>query len=256
MKIPLVFLFSLFVTFTHSQREVKEFYLNRNLKQDGLQMQFKILDEDKHGVWFYNKEKFYFWYKAQHVLSTQGESSGLLLHGEFESFYSNKQLYNKGEFHKGLKSGEWIYWREDGTIRRTEDWRNGNLKKVASHDSSGVVVESATFKLNKKIRTCQDTVELIKGNKVKRSVYQDNKLVKVETFKNDVLHGKQKFFENGKLVSTRKFVEGEEKIKIEKKDSEETIETSKKEKSNDHPEKQSFFKKRFKKKESTEEENE
>lgn len=118
-------LFTAFSAF--AQNPVKDFYLKKSLKQDGLHYQFTVLDDDKHGVWIYNKDKFYFWYKAQKVLSTQGGASGQLLNGSFEAFHENKQLAQKGKFHKGLKDGKWINWRADGSLISIEEWNKGDL---------------------------------------------------------------------------------------------------------------------------------
>lgn len=131
----------------YSQKNLKEFYLKRTLKQDGEQFNFLILDEDKRGVWFYSKEKFYFWYKTQHVLQTQGGASGILLHGEFESFYTSKQLAKKGDFNRGLKNGEWLYWRENGTLCHSESWKKG--KKIGWekwYDELGNVLQTSKHK--------------------------------------------------------------------------------------------------------------
>jgi hypothetical protein len=103
MKRYLALTFVLCVANVFAQKELKEFYLKRTLKQDGLQFNFQVLDDDKHGVWLYDQQKFYHWFMSQRVHSTQGESSGVLLNGEFESFYPSKQLCEKGVFSKGLK---------------------------------------------------------------------------------------------------------------------------------------------------------
>lgn len=126
-----------------AQKPLKNFYLNRSLKQDNLQFQFTVLDEEKHGVWHYNKHKFYYWYKAQKVMSTQGGSSGILLHGTMEAFHPNKQLSHKGTFNRGLKHGKWMYWREDGTLCRIEQWVNGAQRgEQLFFDEDGVQSES------------------------------------------------------------------------------------------------------------------
>jgi hypothetical protein len=73
----------------------------------------------------------YHWIKNQKVLITQGGYSGKLLHGNYEAFYSNKNLMEKGSFKLGLKDGHWIYWRIDGSIEKSEYWKNGKQIKYS-----------------------------------------------------------------------------------------------------------------------------
>ena len=49
---------------TYAQKPLQEVYLKRTIKQEGQQYQFMLLDEDKRGVSRYDREKFYYWYKA------------------------------------------------------------------------------------------------------------------------------------------------------------------------------------------------
>lgn len=217
--------FSLF-----AQKPLKDFYLKRTLNQNGLQYEFSVLDEDKHGVLLYSKEKFYFWYKAQGVKSTQGESSGILLHGEFESFYENDQLHQKGTFKRGLKCGEWMHWREDGSLVYSETWAKGELKAKKWYNQEGILYKSERSWGRDWEKEKADTV-IVKRTlfKKERRIYRDaeGKLTKEENWKDGVLHGKSIFYSDGTLERTEKYKNGElvsssndvkeEKVKEEKK---------------------------------------
>ncbi len=210
---PVLLFISIALTFsTFAQKPLKDFYLNRTLKQDGLQYEFTVIDNDKHGILHYNKDKFYFWYKAQRVKSTQGESSGTLLHGEFESFYTNDQLHQKGNFKRGLKRGEWLHWREDGSLIHSEIWRKGELKVKKWYNETGVIYKSERAWGRDWEKDKADTV-IVKRKlfKMERRAYRDvnGKIVKQENWKKGTLHGKSKFYTDGKLERTEKYKKGE-----------------------------------------------
>lgn len=148
MKTLLIAFCLLFTYPVISQQVTKDFYLKKSLKQDGLQLQFTVLDEDKKGVWHYQRSKFYFWYKAQKVMATQGGASGQLLNGNYEAFHENKQLAQKGKFCRGLKDGEWLYWRADGTLRLIEVWKNGTFSgKQVRYTANGEIEEQVEYGL-------------------------------------------------------------------------------------------------------------
>jgi antitoxin component YwqK of YwqJK toxin-antitoxin module len=70
---------------------------------------------------------FYYWYSANAIHSTQGGFSGLLLNGPYSEYYLNKNLKAQGAFKKGLKSGIWKSWNEDGTANSVSTWEKGRL---------------------------------------------------------------------------------------------------------------------------------
>lgn len=166
MKNLLIIVFLTFTSLVLGQKVDKEIYLKHSFKQDGLSYQFTVLDESKPGVFHYNKSKYYYWFKAQKVMSTQGGASGLLLNGLFESFYENKQLNSKGKFNRGLKNGEWIYWRTDGSIERLEHWKNGSkYGKELIYNEKGVLTESTYYKCNSYTKTTFDKDGVILSSK-------------------------------------------------------------------------------------------
>jgi antitoxin component YwqK of YwqJK toxin-antitoxin module len=52
----------------------------------------------------------YYWFKAGSIHFTQEGISGELLHDDFDKFYLNNQLAEKGRFKKGKKVGTWRTW--------------------------------------------------------------------------------------------------------------------------------------------------
>ncbi len=212
MKSLITFISLICCTFVFSQKINTEYYLVHSLRQEGELFQFKTLDPDKKGVRQHSKKKFYYWYKAQHVMSTQGGSSGQLLHGEFESFYDNKQLARKGEFRKGLKDGEWLYWRPDGTLYRSEHWKKGRAVGVTTlYDVNGEASETTRHFRNHFVRKTADSLIVSRRDGRKEIVYLQDSLGRTTRelhYKNGRLHGKVIEFENGKKVNVLRYKNG------------------------------------------------
>lgn len=235
--------FSFFLLLTislsgYSQKPVKDFHLKKSMKQETLQYQFTVLDEDKRGVRRYDKSKFYFWYKAQKVLSTQGGASGQLLHGELEVYHDNKQLAQKGKFCKGLKDGKWTYWRTDGTLIVIENWNKGKLTKTKEDfNENGESRQLTKYSLLKYTRENKDSVMCSKNNGELKSI-----CIKGE---NGELIEKQ-YFKNGELKDVKKY----SKERNTSTGLATEVERGKK-KGEPNSDKVPFFKKIFKKKEQT-----
>jgi hypothetical protein len=227
-------------------QKIDELSTTFHLKQDGKSMNFTILDSDKKPPKKYCNEKYYYWYKAQNVIKTQGGSSGNLLNGKFNSFYLNKQLCEQGSFSMGLKDGKWNYWAENGILIRTENWKNGKLIGLQiDYDIDGTIRKKTIIGKLKQTDFIGDTIVLIHRSK-RQIVINNEKGEKIEhkRYKNDLLHGKQEVISNGEK-SIAEFKKG---VLVEKK------EKSKELNSDQKTEKKStnFFKKIFKKKEKTE----
>lgn len=230
---PIIFSIILFISVNCiAQKELKDYALSHSLKQNKEQYQFMVLDSDKKGPCVHRKDRYYFWYKSQNVISTQGGSSGQLLHGSFEAFHENKQLSKKGTFRKGLKNGEWLYWREDGTLFKTENWKKGILRGLEKdYDKSGHVYQTIQHKGKSIQRENSDTLLVDKGNGHKQTIYLKDSLgniFKIEEKKKGSLHGKVKYIEKGKVVESEKYKNGELIVPKEKKsksrDTKESIE--------------------------------
>ncbi|MCR9171947.1 MAG: hypothetical protein NXI10_05620 [bacterium] len=225
MKYAVFVLGLLAASYVNAQDHLKDFSLKRSLKQDGLHLQFMVLDADKKGVRHHQPSKFYYWTKAQHVRATQGASSGLLLHGLFEAFYPDKQLAQKGSYKKGLKHGTWKYWHEDGTFQRVEKWSHGELSgKQLFYDEQGHLSRTEWIRGTIKKRVQTDSIIHWKAFDRKTIILLDSngRKTEVQHFKNGVLHGVQKTFADGKVESKQRYKNGELIEKESKKDEEVT----------------------------------
>lgn len=211
MKYAVLILGLFLATYANAQDHLKDFSLKRSLKQDGLHLQFMVLDADKRGVRNHEPGKFYHWTKAQQVRITQGGSSGQLLHGLFEAFYSNKQLAQKGSYCKGLKHGSWKYWYQDGTFQRTESWRHGvQLGKQQFFNESGELVRTEFIHGKRKKIVQPDSVIHYKSFNRKTILLLDSIGQKevLEKFQNNELNGVQKTYANGKVASKVHYKKG------------------------------------------------
>jgi len=199
MKYFLLTFFAIIRLVSFSQDFIKQ---SVNIKQDGLTYKFYVLDADEKGVRNYNDKKYYYWFKTQKVMSTQGGSSGSLLDGTFQSFYTNNQLSEQGEFEKGLKDGEWKKWDAGGTLIRIEKWKDGVLRgKQSDYDKKGRLTSTTTIRRRITIIEKVDTIITIKGKHIK-TVYSDSlgHTTAVKRTKNGLLHGQQETLNSeGKL---------------------------------------------------------
>ena len=190
----------LFLTsfFSFSQEIEKDLYLKHSVRQDGESFNFSVLSEDKKGPLHHDKTKYYYWFKAQKVMSTQGGSSGLLLNGKFESFYDNKQLSSKGHFCKGLKDGEWLYWRENGTLIHVEHWKKGKMFGAEMiYDEKGNVKSTTNYKCSSFSKTTEDSLIVSNYSGTKKSIttFDDKgEVISKKSFKNgEEIEVKEKF---------------------------------------------------------------
>jgi antitoxin component YwqK of YwqJK toxin-antitoxin module len=185
-------LITLIASVCHSQK-IEDISLKHSMKQDGLALQFTVLDPDKKGIRRYDTHKTYYWYKAQKVMGTQGGSSGQLLHGRYESFYLSKQLCEKGNYEKGLKDGDWYYWRADGSLLKTEQWRRGTQRgEQAYYSNKGLVQKRIVIRGRHIIVDCGDTLIEISGRSRTVTLMDSiGRITSVARYKNNLLHGKQ-----------------------------------------------------------------
>ncbi len=224
MKIVAFLITFLFTIVSFAQKLETEVHLKHTMRQENESYQFTVLSEDKKGVSHFDKKKYYYWFKAQKVIITQGGASGQLLNGSFEAFYDNKQLSRKGKFKKGLKDGEWLYWRENGSLIRTENWNNGNKRGIeVVYNEKGIVTETYKYKCCSFSKQTKDSliVSNYSGSKKTITLF-DKDGVEVSTTK----------IKNGTIVTPKT---KEEKTEKEKSNSD------KKTNSDNAKEKKNFF---------------
>lgn len=215
-SIGLITFFLFFNSLMLSAQKPPDYSLKHSMKQDGLSMQFTVLDPDKKGVSHYDETKTYYWFKAQHVLGTQGGSSGQLLHGLFESFYASKQLYSKGYFTRGLKDGDWFYWREDGSLLRSEHWNAGTPRGEQIDYSENGIVRKRTV-IHGKTITTETADTLIEIRRRTRTVTISDSIGQTRSiarYRNQLLHGKQVVFDTDTSETVTVYKNG---LPVEKK---------------------------------------
>ncbi|MBI1286284.1 MAG: hypothetical protein GC178_01785 [Flavobacteriales bacterium] len=91
--------------------------------------------------------RWYYWYHPHELHVTAGNFSGRLLDGDYDSFYPDGSLKEKGEFKKGLKHGEWMMWYENGQLKEVAEFRKGEKHgDYTSYDPKGNVMIQGVFK--------------------------------------------------------------------------------------------------------------
>jgi len=91
-------------------------------------------------------DRRYFWFAGNHINSTQGGYSDQLLNGGYQDFYLNKNLKEAGYFDKGLKSGIWKNWTEDGLLKDQFSFSKGKRKGLyILYGTQGIVLEKGHY---------------------------------------------------------------------------------------------------------------
>lgn len=116
-KIKFIALFFLFLNFTLIEVETRKI----SIKTESNKIEATITDKKIKP----KKDLIYFWYKSRKIQHTKGNYSGELLHGIYESYYLSGQLYQKGNFNKGLKNKYWTTFDKSGNVINYIKWRNG-----------------------------------------------------------------------------------------------------------------------------------
>lgn len=92
-------------------------------------------------------DKLYHWFSPGQISSTTGGYSGKLLNGDFQDFYTNKQLKESGIFNAGLKVGKWSSWTETGNLREEYTWGSGKRSgRYSKYNATGKLVETGKYR--------------------------------------------------------------------------------------------------------------
>ena len=210
-KLFIVLLTSTFLNCnTYAQSQLEDFSHRRSVKQENQQMTFFVRDEDKSNPGSFSNDTWYYWFKSQKIMTTQGGADGLLLEGLFIAFYSNKQLSQKGHFKKGVKTRSWEYWRKDGSIDVEEKWRNGKLIYKGIYDLNSQRNKTIKKRFSKTKIISKDSVAVYKNDALEKlKIYNsNNNLISISKYNHGVLNGDYKIYENGKLISKSKYKNG------------------------------------------------
>jgi hypothetical protein len=104
-----------------------------------------IYDEDKEIKT--QDDKYYYWYAVHDIKKTKGAYSGKALHGEYMSFYQNKDLKAKGYFKKGLLDGRYATWHPNGEYLSLRHYKKGYQHGIYKlFDTTGVLLEEGEYK--------------------------------------------------------------------------------------------------------------
>jgi antitoxin component YwqK of YwqJK toxin-antitoxin module len=196
-----------------------------HIKQDDKSIVFRVLDADESQLKKYNPDKNYYWLKSQKILITQGGSSGSLLNGDYESFYKNNQLAEKGLFKKGLKHGVWKHWAPNGILIHRENWSKGiQSGKQFYYSQEGIIQKTIVYKSNQVQIVSKDTT-IVKSKKMVLTTITDStgKLISQSRYSNFELDGTQiARDQNDSLIKTnyKKGVLVPEKVKAGKQKNE------------------------------------
>ncbi len=88
--------------------------------------------------------KYYYWFKSGRIHTTQGSYYGRLLHGTYKVTDTERHLLEEGKFRKGLKTGLWRTWHENGTLKsscRRRFWLFGSDYNIREYDHKGNLIK-------------------------------------------------------------------------------------------------------------------
>lgn len=194
MKFILLFLIVVFSFSSVFSQKPKDITNYKSIRANNEFFQFHVKDHDEKLPRNFSNDKMYFWYKSQEIISTQGGGSGQLLHGNFESYYPNKQLCRRGAFVNGLQHGKWTFWYDTGNLKKTEYFKHGvNVKTTTYFNEDGIVSKSITHK-GTKIIIEKDAVTTVldkDSTVLKRQTHLPNGTIEIQQYKECELHGKQ-----------------------------------------------------------------
>ncbi len=93
---------------------------------------------------------YFYWFRADTILMTRGGFDGKLLHGEYKSFYPNKNLKESGRFEYGLKIDEWKSWHSNGELQTVSIWHAGKKDgKFQEFTQNGQKLRTGKYKSDK-----------------------------------------------------------------------------------------------------------
>lgn len=95
--------------------------------------------------------RYYYWFKAGAIHTTQSGAAGEVLDGGFEKFFLSNQLAEKGSFTSGLKTGMWQSWHSNGTLATVTQWEKGlQSGKYYEYNEMGTMIKTGQYRFGKK----------------------------------------------------------------------------------------------------------
>ncbi len=150
------------------------------------------------------------------------------LNGTIIYFYQNGSKEITGKFLDGLREGTWMYFNKDGSVRYQSVYRGGELVKerrengtFVEYGPDNILLSSVTYKAGKREGVFQEyhddasfemepAVDKITGDTYMKQVKIGNELKREGVYKNDLLHGEVKHYnEKGIITKKEKYINGE-----------------------------------------------
>ena len=92
-------------------------------------------------------DRWYHWYKPHAIHKTAGGYSGRLLEGAYVDQFVDDAMREKGQFKKGLKTGEWRQWYPNGQLKEVAEYKHGvKHGDYISYDQKGNTMIQGVFK--------------------------------------------------------------------------------------------------------------
>lgn len=168
----------------------------------------KIIRTKKFDIYFYislkekktSNDKKYFWFKSGEIHESYGDAGGRLLHLKYVKYFADKQLAEKGTFNYGLKEGLWKIWHNNGVIKETIKYRNGERSGPYNlYSNSGKLLTSGKYKDNQKNGVwvnypVSDTIWYKNGKAFLENPKIIQKRLDSINKRNDSINGKKSFF--------------------------------------------------------------
>lgn len=92
----------------------------------------------------------YYWYLRGKISHNTGGFSGKLLDGKYQVFVQDR-LALSGTYNEGKRSGDWVGWNNDGSIKNTCTYIDGVVKAVKPEKPSSHFLKNPFKKEKKKI---------------------------------------------------------------------------------------------------------
>lgn len=192
----------------------------------------------------------YYWFKGGAIHTSEEGIAGELLNEEFDKYYLNNQLAEKGVFRNGKKVGLWKTWHPNGMLATEQEWaggqKNGNF---IAYNENGDCIEKGMYRANKKQGTWTNLVTKT-TLKYKNDVVVVKKPKKQKAVKEEPKEAKEK--QNTNDTESKKDSKKESKSKETKSKKDATTQPKK---PTDSKKKDGFFKRLFSKKDKTKKAN-
>lgn len=220
MKCLFLFLGTAFFILQACKTEIYTKDLQRVVHTDSLIWHVKVTEDQ---VDVKNEEHYPVYYITGKTLGVTSSDirNVKVLDGTIEMYSFDHKIVAQGVFKDGLKDDEWYYYNEDGSLRKKESFRNGELQSVMENTTESPVV--GDYKNGQKHGEWienGDTLEYKHGEIVVEKVKPE----KDKAAKSDTTKQKEGFFKRlfKKKDKKEKKQKDKDKKKKDKKDEQQT----------------------------------